>query len=65
MRITGMLHSKRVVFRFDDRSLMSLERIKEQCGQEVTEILIRDPETAQERIIVIPVVSARPRKIDA
>lgn len=72
-----MAKTQRVVFSFDERSLESLQRIKEQghfssmgeavreslqisralqsqAAQGFSEILVRNPETNQERVIVIP-----------
>jgi len=72
-----MAKAQRVVFSFDERSLESLQRIKEQgqfssmaeavreslqisralqaqAGQGFTEIVVRNPDTKQERMIVIP-----------
>jgi len=69
--------TQRVVFSFDERSLESLQRIKEQgrfssmgeavreslqvsralqsqVNQGFTEIVLRNPETKEERVIVIP-----------
>lgn len=72
-----MAKTQRVVFSFDERSLESLQRIKEQgrfssmgeavreslqvsralqsqVNQGFTEIVLRNPETKEERVIVIP-----------
>ena len=72
-----MADSKRVVFTFDERSLRSLEEIKEaghfrtladtvrnslqinralqdQVEQGFQEIVVRNPETREERVLVIP-----------
>ncbi len=72
-----MAKAQRVVFSFDDRSLESLQRIKEQgrfssmadavreslqisralqsqAEQGFTELVVRNPETGEERVIVIP-----------
>jgi len=72
-----MTTKKRVVFTFDERSLESLERIKEQAKfgsladavrnslqvsralqqqaeQGYTEVIVRNPESKEERVIVIP-----------
>ena len=72
-----MAKTQRVVFSFDERSLESLQRIKEQghfssmgeavreslqisralqsqAAQGFSEILVRNPETNQERVMVIP-----------
>lgn len=72
-----MAKAQRVVFSFDERSLESLQRIKEQgqfssmadavreslqisralqaqAGQGFTEIIVRNPDTKEERVIVIP-----------
>ena len=75
-----MLKKRRVVFTFDERSLESLERLKEQghfssladtvreslqvsralqtqANQGFTEIVVRNPETKEERVMVIPNLS--------
>ena len=72
-----MATGKRVVFTFDDRSLRSLEEIKdqghfrtladtvrnslqinralqEQAQQGFTEIVVRNPQTSEEKVLVIP-----------
>jgi len=72
-----MAKAQRVVFSFDERSLESLQKIKEhgqfssmadavreslqisralqtQAGQGFTEIVVRNPTTKAERVIVIP-----------
>jgi hypothetical protein len=72
-----MAKAQRVVFSFDERSLESLQKIKEQgqfssmadavreslqisralqaqAGQGFTEIVVRNPTTKEERVIVIP-----------
>jgi len=73
----NMAKAQRVVFSFDERSLESLQRIKEQglfssmadavreslqisralqaqAGQGFTEVVVRNPGTREERVIVIP-----------
>ncbi len=72
-----MSKTQRVVFSFDERSLESLQKIKDQgrfssmgeavreslqisralqsqAGQGFSEIVVRNPETKEERVIVIP-----------
>jgi hypothetical protein len=72
-----MSKSQRVVFSFDERSLESLQRIREQgqynsmgeavreslqisralqsqASQGYSEIVVRNPETKEERVIIIP-----------
>src|SRR5438094_9152572 len=72
-----MAKAQRVVFSFDERSLESLQRIREQgqfssmadavreslqisralqaqAGQGFTEVVVRNPQTKEERVIVIP-----------
>jgi hypothetical protein len=72
-----MPKAQRVVFSFDDRSLESLQRLKEQgrfssmagavreslqisralqsqAGQGFTEIIVRNPATKEERVLVVP-----------
>jgi hypothetical protein len=72
-----MAKAQRVVFSFDERSLESLQKIKDQgqfssmadavreslqisralqaqAGQGYTEVVVRNPETKDERVIVIP-----------
>jgi hypothetical protein len=72
-----MAKTQRVVFSFDERSLESLQKIKEQgrfaslgeavreslqisrtlqsqASQGFSEIVVRNPETNKERVIVIP-----------
>jgi Arc/MetJ-type ribon-helix-helix transcriptional regulator len=72
-----MAKTRRVVFSFDERSLESLQKIREQgrfasmgeavreslqiskalqsqAHQGFSEIVVRNPETKQERVIVIP-----------
>jgi len=74
-----MAKTQRVVFSFDERSLESLQRMKDQgrfssmgeavreslqisralqsqAAQGFTEIVVRNPETNEERVIVIPVL---------
>ncbi len=74
-----MPKTQRVVFSFDDRSLESLQKIKEQgrfssMGEAVreslqinralqsqalqgfSEIVVRNPETKEERVIVVPTI---------
>lgn len=76
-----MPKTQRVVFSFDERSLESLQRIKEhgnfssmgeavreslqisralqsQAHQGFSEIVVRNPETKEERVIVVPVLSS-------
>jgi hypothetical protein len=76
-RSMNVAKTQRVVFSFDERSLESLQRIKEQgrfssmgeavreslqvsralqsqVNQGFTEIVLRNPETKEERVIVIP-----------
>ena len=72
-----MTTKKRVVFTFDERSMDSLEKLKDQARfdslaeavrsslqvaralqqqkeQGYTEVVVRNPETKEERVIVIP-----------
>lgn len=79
-----MAKAQRVVFTFDDRSLQSLQRIKEQgrfssmadavreslqvshalqtqAEQGYTELVVRNPKTGEERVIVIPVLHTSAR----
>jgi len=72
-----MPKNRRVVFTFDERSLDSLERLKEQghfssladtvreslqisralqaqAKQGFTEVVVRNPDTKEERVLVIP-----------
>jgi hypothetical protein len=72
-----MAKTQRVVFSFDERSLESLQQIKNQgrfssmgeavreslqisrtlqaqSGQGFSEIIVRNPETKEERVIIIP-----------
>ena len=75
-----MLKTKRVVFTFNERSLDSLQRMKEavrfrslgetvreslqiscaiqeQAKQGFREIIVRNPETNEERVIIIPALT--------
>lgn len=75
-----MAKAQRVVFSFDDRSLESLQRIKEQgrfssmadavreslqvsralqsqAEQGYSELVVRNPNTGEERVIVIPTLN--------
>lgn len=79
-----MAKAQRVVFSFDDRSLESLQRIREQGGfssmadavreslqvsralqsqaeQGFTELLVRNPKTGAERVIVVPALHSDSR----
>lgn len=72
-----MANKKRVVFTFDERSLESLEQLKEQSRsgslaetvrsslqvnralqqqkeQGYSEVVVRNPETKEERVLIIP-----------
>jgi hypothetical protein len=76
-----MPKAQRVVFSFDERSLESLQKIKEQgrftsmgeavreslqisralqsqATQGYSEIVVRNPETKEERVIVVPALQA-------
>ena len=44
---------KKFEFKFDERSLASLAELKER-GFEFTEVKVRDPETGEERTLMIP-----------
>lgn len=78
-----MAKAQRVVFSFDDRSLESLQKMKEQgrfssmadavreslqisralqaqAEQGFTELVVRNPHTGEERVIVIPTLLAYP-----
>lgn len=48
--------TKRVVFEFDERSYESIENIKRLTGCDFTMVIVRDPETGEERELVIPVM---------
>jgi hypothetical protein len=77
-----MANAKRVVFSFDERSLESLEKLKNQgrfssmgdavreslqinralqsqANQGFTEVIVRNPDTKEERVIVIPVLQGK------
>jgi hypothetical protein len=77
-----MANAKRVVFSFDERSLESLEKLKNQgrfssmgdavreslqinralqsqANQGFTEVIVRNPETKEERVIVIPALQGK------
>jgi Arc/MetJ-type ribon-helix-helix transcriptional regulator len=79
-----MAKAQRVVFSFDERSLQSLQRIREQgrfssladavreslqvshalqeqAEQGYTELVVRNPETGKERVIVIPTLHSASR----
>jgi Arc/MetJ-type ribon-helix-helix transcriptional regulator len=79
-----MAKAQRVVFSFDDRSLESLQRIREQGGfssmadavreslqvsralqsqaeQGFTELLVRNPKTGAERVVIIPALHSESR----
>lgn len=79
-----MAKAQRVVFSFDERSLESLQHIKEQgrfssmadavreslqtrralqtqAEQGYTELVVRNPKTGAERVIVIPTLHTSPR----
>ena len=80
-----MPKTQRVVFSFDERSLESLQKIKEQgrfssmgeavreslqisralqsqASQGFSEIVVRNPETKEERVIVIPAMQPPAQK---
>ena len=80
-----MAKTQRVVFSFDERSLESLQKIKDQghftsmgeavreslqisralqsqANQGFSEIVVRNPETKAERVIVIPTLHLAPGK---
>src|SRR5260370_26624799 len=80
-----MAKTQRVVFSFDERSLESLQKIKEQgrftsmgeavreslqisralqsqAHQGFSEIVVRNPETKEERVIVVPALQANMTK---
>ena len=80
-----MAKTQRVVFSFDERSLKSLQEIKDQwrftstgaavreslqinlalqsqANQGFSEIVVRNPETKAERVIVIPALHSAPAK---
>jgi hypothetical protein len=52
-----MPKAQRVVFSFDETSLEMLQKIKDQATQGFSEIVVRDPETKEERVIVVPETS--------
>jgi hypothetical protein len=77
-----MAKTQRVVFSFDERSLESLQKLKEQghfssmgdavreslkinrtlqsqADQGFSEIIVRNPKTAEERVVVIPQFSGQ------
>jgi hypothetical protein len=81
----SMAKTQRVVFSFDERSLESLQKIKEQgrftsmgeavreslqisralqsqANQGFSEIVVRNPETSEERVIVVPALQVSPTK---
>jgi hypothetical protein len=45
--------TKRLIFTFDERSLDTLEQMSNR-GQCFREIIVRDPETEQERTLIVP-----------
>jgi hypothetical protein len=78
--VKTMAKTQRVIFSFDERSLESLQKIKDQgrfssmgeavreslqisralqsqANQGFSEIVVRNPETKEERVIVIPALS--------
>ena len=80
-----MPKAQRVVFSFDERSLESLQKIKDQgrfasmgeavreslqisralqsqATQGFSEIVVRNPETKEERVIVVPALQVSPAK---
>jgi len=80
-----MAKTQRVVFSFDERSLESLQKIKEQgrftsmgeavreslqisralqsqANQGFSEIVVRNPETSEERVIVVPALQVSSTK---
>jgi hypothetical protein len=54
-----MSKSRRVVFSFDERSLESLEKLTQQGRFSSTEILVRNPDTKEERVLVIPTLQGK------
>ena len=79
-----MAKAQRVVFSFDERSLESLQQIRErgrfpsmaeavreslqtsralqaQAEQGYTELVVRNPKTGEERVLVIPALNTSPR----
>ena len=79
-----MAKAQRVVFSFDERSLESLQQMRErgrfssmaeavreslqtsralqaQAEQGYTELLVRNPKTGEERVLVIPTLHTSPR----
>jgi hypothetical protein len=54
-----MAKTRRVVFSFDERSLESLEKLAEQGRvSSMTEVVVRNPGTNEERVLVIPKLQA-------
>jgi Arc/MetJ-type ribon-helix-helix transcriptional regulator len=81
---SNMAKAQRVVFSFDERSLESLQQMRErgrfssmaeavreslqtsralqaQAEQGYTELLVRNPKTGEERVLVIPTLHTSPR----
>jgi Arc/MetJ-type ribon-helix-helix transcriptional regulator len=81
---TKMAKAQRVIFSFDERSLESLQQMRErgrfssmaeavreslqtsralqaQAEQGYTELVVRNPETGEERVLVIPTLHTSPR----
>ena len=44
----------RVVFAFDERSLATLAEIASEAKQGFTEVVVRDPETQEKKVMIIP-----------
>jgi hypothetical protein len=84
-RWLSMAKTQRVIFSFDERSLESLQKIKEQgrfssmgeavreslqisralqsqANQGFSEIVVRNPETGEERVIVVPALQVSAAK---
>jgi hypothetical protein len=84
-RWLSMAKTQRVIFSFDERSLESLQKIKEQgrfssmgeavreslqisralqsqANQGFSEIVVRNPETGEERVIVVPALQVSATK---
>lgn len=46
----------KIKFVFDERSLESLDKLREQgrCDHEFTEVKLKNPKTGEERVLVLP-----------
>lgn len=48
----------RISFRFDERSLITIEQLREQSRERFDEVEVRDPETGDVRVLLIPMKEA-------